>query len=138
MKAATERITMQALKQFVGGRLKEDELIAQRAIDGHEPGFVWGRDDTADARQSARWNPWRVLGTCVGKRLMLSAHQNVGPGLAHRPGEEDVYLTHTCSTCGSTQDAVAWPCNTLKILALDWVEHVDYQSQWRPTRRDCA
>jgi hypothetical protein len=129
---------MHALNQFLGGRLDEDESIAQNAIEGHEPGFVWGCADTADARQAARWNPWRVLGSCVGKRLMLSTHRDVGLGVARRPGEEDVRLAHTCSTCGSAQNAVAWPCNTLKILALDWVEHVDYQSQWRPTRRDCA
>jgi hypothetical protein len=129
---------MHSLTRFVGGRLNEDESIAQSAIDEHEPGFVWGHDDTADARQAARWNPWRVLGSCVGKRLMLSAHQDVGPGVAHGPGVEDVHLGHTCSTCGNAENAVAWPCNTLRILALDWVEHRDYQSQWRPTRRDCA
>jgi hypothetical protein len=129
---------MQALTQFLGGRIKEDESIAQNAIDGHEPGFRWGRDDTADARQAARWNPWRVLGSCVGKRMMLSAHQDVGPGVAHRPGQPDILLVHTCSTCGNAQDAVAWPCDTLRILALDWVEHRDYQSGWRPERRPCA
>lgn len=136
--AATERNTMQALHQFLGGRLNEDELIAQNAIDGHEPGFNWRRGDTADARQAARWNPWRVLGSCVGKRLILSAHHDVGSGVAHRAGAGEVQLEHTCSTCGNSQNAVAWPCDTLKILALDWVEHVDYQSQWRPKRRDCA
>jgi hypothetical protein len=129
---------MQAFKQFLGGRLSEDELIAQNAIDGHEAGFRWGRDDTADARQAARWNPWRVLNSCVGKRLMLSAHHDVGAGVAHLPGETEVLLAHTCSSCGNTENAVAWPCETLRILALDWAEHRDYQSQWRPMRRQRA
>jgi hypothetical protein len=126
---------MLAIKQFLGGRLNEDESIAQNAIDQHGPGFDWSQGSNADDRQAARWNPWRVLGSCVGKRLILAAHHDVGPGTERRDGEEDVLLPHTCSSCGQVDEhAIAWPCYTVRIMALDWAEHVDYQSEWRPVR----
>ena len=129
-----EKQLMPPIKQFLGGRIKDDESIAQRAIDDHDPGFDWGVGDSADARQAARWNPWRVLGSCVGKRLILAAHKDAGPGIDRRSGQTDVLLAHTCSSCGFGEHAVAWPCYTIRILALDWAEHVDYRSEWRPLR----
>jgi hypothetical protein len=127
---------MNALNQFLGGRINEDEVTAQHAIDGHDFGFDWGGVTTADGRQAARWNPWRVLSSCVGKRLILAAHHDVGPGTDRRPGEQDVILAHTCSSCGQVDEhAIAWPCDTVRFLALDWAEHVDYRSEWRPPRR---
>ena len=127
---------MDALKQFLGGRINEDESTAQRAIDGHDADFDWGNGITADGRQAARWNPWRVLNSCVGKRLILAAHHDVGRGTDRRDGEDDVVVAHTCSSCGQVDEhAIAWPCYTVRIMALDWAEHVDYRSEWRPLRQ---
>jgi hypothetical protein len=120
---------------FVGGRIAEDEQIAQDAIDGHESGYRWGCNTTVDGQQTARWNPWRVLSTCLSKRLIVAAHRDVGPGVERHPGETDAVLAHTCSTCGRYDGhAVAWPCYTLKVMALDWEEHTDYRKEWRPQR----
>jgi len=137
MAATGETQLMRAIKQFVGGRIDEDETTAQRAIDGHGPGFDWGTSMTADGRQAARWNPWRVLNSCVGKRLILAAHHDGGPGTDRRDGEKDVVMAHACSSCGQIDGhAVAWPCYTVRVLALDWAQHADYQSKWGPLPRN--
>lgn len=126
---------MHTLQGFIGGRIAEDEQIAQDAIDGHEPGYRWGGSTTVDGQQMARWNPWRVLSNCVSKRLIASAHRDAGPGIERRPGRGDAHVEHTCSTCGQHDGAaIAWPCYTLKVIALDWVEHIDYRVEWRPQR----
>jgi hypothetical protein len=127
---------MQTFQSFIGGRISEDEQIAQDAIDGHESGYRWG-SSTVDGQQTARWNPWRVLSNCVSKRLIASAHHDAGPGFDRRPGQTDARVDHTCSSCGQHDgDAIAWPCYTLRVMALDWVEHIDYRVEWRPQRTD--
>jgi len=124
---------MNTIKEFLGARISEDEDVAQRSIDGHVPGFRWMGGDTADTQQEARWNPWRVLTSCLVKRLILAAHRDIGHGVEHRPSETDLLVGHTCSTCGrSDHHAVAWPCYTLRVMALDWEDHPDYRRQWRP------
>ena len=132
--AATDGVLLvQTFQGFIGGRIAEDEQIAQDAIDGHESGYRWGCSTTVDGQQMARWNPWRVLSNCVSKRLIASAHRDAGPGVERRAGRNDARVDHTCSTCGQYDgDAIAWPCYTLKVMALDWVEHVDYRVEWRP------
>lgn len=124
---------MNTIKEFLGARISEDEDVARQSIDDHEPGFRWvGADDTADAQQVARWNPWRVLTSCLVKRLIIAAHRDNGRGVEHRPGS-DALVASTCSTCGrSDHRAVAWPCYTLRVMALDWEEHPDYRGAWRP------
>ncbi|HEX2895269.1 MAG TPA: DUF6221 family protein, partial [Marmoricola sp.] len=42
---------------------------------------------------------------------------------------------HACSTCGQYDEyAIEWPCYTLRVLALDWVDHPAYRPEWRPQR----
>jgi hypothetical protein len=42
---------------------------------------------------------------------------------------------HVCSTCGQYDEyAIEWPCYTLRVLALDWVDHPAYRPEWRPQR----
>jgi hypothetical protein len=133
--AADGASVVHTLQGFIGGRISEDEQIAEDAIDGHESGYRWGGNTTVDGPQMARWNPWRVLSNCVCKRLIASAHRDAGPGVERRPGRNYARIEHTCSTCGQRDgDAIAWPCYTLKVMALDWVEHVDDRIEWRPQR----
>jgi hypothetical protein len=53
-----------------------------------------------------------------------------------RRADPDRILTaHACSTCGQYDEyAIEWPCYTLRVLALDWVDHPAYRQEWRPQR----
>ncbi|MGY2875859.1 hypothetical protein ACVW00_003049 [Marmoricola sp. URHA0025 HA25] len=69
------------------------------------------------------------------KRLIIAAHRDVGPGLDRRADPDRALKPHACSTCGQYDEyAIDWPCYTLRVLALDWVEHPDYRTEWRPQR----
>jgi hypothetical protein len=126
---------MNTLREFLLARIVEEETLAQRAIDAHGTGHRWGEANLADGPQFMQWNPWRVLSGCVAKRLIIAAHRDVGPGLDRRAEPDRALKAHACSTCGQYDEyAIDWPCYTLRVLALDWVEHPDYRNEWRPQR----
>lgn len=127
---------MESLREFLLERILEEETLAQAAIDAHPPGYRWeAEDDDPDKAHLAHWNPWRVLSGCVAKRLIIAAHRDVGPGVDSRAEPDRSLKPHACSTCGQYDEyAIAWPCYTLRVLALDWVDHPAYRQQWRPQR----
>ena len=128
---------MDRLRDFLLARLLEEETLAQAAIDAHPDGHTWDGSDGSDADGAhfARWNPWRVLSTCVAKRLIIAAHRDVGPGLDRRAEPDRSLKPRACSTCGQYDEfAIEWPCYTMRVLALDWVDHPDYRIEWRPQR----
>jgi hypothetical protein len=126
---------MGTLRDFLLARILEEETLAQAAIDAHPDDHAWSASADADGEHFARWNPWRVLSSCVAKRLIIAAHRDVGPGLDRRAEPDRALKVHACSTCGQYDEyAIDWPCYTLRVLALDWVEHPDYRVEWRPQR----
>jgi hypothetical protein len=126
---------MGTLRDFLLARILEEETLAQAAIDAHPEEHPWTMTADADGEHFARWNPWRVLSSCVAKRLILAAHRDVGPGLDRRAEPDRTLKAHACSTCGQYDEyAIDWPCYTLRVLALDWVEHPEYRVEWRPQR----
>jgi hypothetical protein len=123
------------LREFLLERILDEETLAQAAIDAHPNGYEWEATDDADEAHFARWNPWRVLSSCVAKRLIVAAHRDVGAGVDRRAEADHVLKPHACSTCGQYDEyAIEWPCYTLKVLALDWVDHPEYRQEWRPQR----
>jgi hypothetical protein len=123
------------LREFLLERILEEETLAQAAIDVHAPGHVWAESADPDSAHLNRWNPWRVLSSCVAKRLIIAAHRDVGPGLDRRADPDRALKPHACSTCGQYDEyAIEWPCYTLRVLALDWVDHPAYRTEWRPQR----
>jgi hypothetical protein len=126
---------MGTLRDFLLARILEEETAAQAAIDAHPDDHAWNTSLDADGDHFARWNPWRVLSSCVAKRLIIAAHRDVGPGLDRRAEPDRALKVHACSTCGQYDEyAIDWPCYTLRVLALDWVEHPEYRVEWRPQR----
>lgn len=127
---------MDTLRDFLLARILEEETLAQAAIDVHPDGHSWTAADDPDSAHFTHWNPWRVLSTCVAKRLIIAAHRDVGSGLDRRSEDPDRALkAHACSTCGQYDEyAIEWPCYTLRVLALDWVDHPAYRIEWRPQR----
>jgi len=124
------------LREFLLERILEEESLAQAAIDAHSAGHVWQANGDPDSEHFAHWNPWRVLSGCVAKRLIIAAHRDVGAGVDRRADHPDrVLKAHACSTCGQYDEyAIEWPCYTLRVLALDWVDHPAYRTEWRPQR----
>jgi hypothetical protein len=126
---------MDGLRDFLLERISEEEALAQAAIDAHSPGHAWESADHPDAAHFAHWNPWRVLASCVAKRLVIAAHRDVGAGVDRKAEPEYVLKAHACSTCGQYDEyAIEWPCYTLRTLALEWVDHPAYRPEWRPQR----
>ena len=126
---------MNTLREFLLARILEEETLAQRAIDAHDPGHKWENDHPDDGPHYAHWSPWRVLSGCVAKRLIIAAHRDVGAGLDRRADPDFALKAHACSTCGQYDEyAIDWPCYTLRVLALDWVDHPEYRQEWRPQR----
>jgi hypothetical protein len=143
IRAAADRAThgnlggeMAALREFLMARIDEDEDLAQRAVDAHGPGHRWrGVGDPAGDPHIEHWNPWRVLSGCVTKRLIMAAHRDAGPGVDGDAAPEDALKDRVCATCSEHDGtATAWPCYTLRVLALDYVDHPDYEWEWRPVR----
>lgn len=129
---------MNTLRDFLLARISEEETLAQMAIDVHGTGHNWGDTDPENGPGGvhfARWNPWRVLSGCVAKRLIVAAHRDVGPGLDRLADPDNALKAHVCSTCGQFDEyAISWPCYTLRVLALDWVDHPEYRQEWQPQR----
>lgn len=126
---------MNTLRDFLLARIVDEETLAQAAIDAHAPGHRWDEWELGDGAHFMHWNPWRVLSGCVAKRLIIAAHRDVGPGLDRRAEPDRALKSRACSTCGQYDEyAIAWPCYTLRVLALEWVEHPDYRQEWRPQR----
>ena len=124
---------MTTLKEFLLARVAEDEQLAQLAIDGHGPTRAWrGPGDPCDDPHIEHWSPWRVMSGCVAKRLILTAHADVDLLAEDGTGEVRAHVCATCTEHGGSP--TAWPCYTLRVLALDYVDHPDYRWEWSPER----
>lgn len=76
----------------------------------------------------ARHDPARVLAECEAKRRIVESHEDAGKSWSRSGGIE-----HACSMCGTADEyPVEWPCLTLRLLALPYADHPDYDQSWRP------
>jgi len=122
---------MATISDFILARVGEEEALAHSALDHLGPELNWETQSVGE--HVGHWNPWRVESACLVRRLLVKAHRNAGPAVVRRAGQEHVLYSATCATCGrSTEQPAPWPCYTLRVLALDWANHPDYQPEWRP------
>lgn len=85
------------------------------------------------AAHMARHDPARVLAEVAAKRRLLDEHADYGEGLGQTPDGDYGMIPAACTTCGTPSEyAVAWPCPTLRTLALSYAGHPDYRQEWRP------
>jgi len=78
------------------------------------------------AAHIALHDPARVLAEVDAKRRIIDLHP---------PYADDIDGTLTCPTCIVNWEAPEferWPCPTLRLLALPWAGHDDWQEEWRP------
>lgn len=102
------------LTEFVLARLSEDEESA-REWAADEGAYIWDRSPV---------DPTRMLAECEAKRRIVEAH---------KPYRRIYGLG--CDVCLQPRhlpaDAPGWPCLTLRLLALPYADHPDYQQEWR-------
>ena len=142
---------MDDLIAFLRARLDEDEQTA-RAV-GYERievvDYLWEskhlllqRDDgeakaTSEldaslATHIARHDPARVLAEVDAKRRTVELH---GPATLHAGGGAAHFETvRVCRSCEPPKQfpETAYPCATLRLLALPYASHPDYRDAWRP------
>ena len=133
---------LRGLVAFLRARLDEDEQAAQAAFSGQaDPENGWGADrpdgqrystivphvgmihEAVQADHIVRWNPARVLRGVERDRRIIELHHPV-----ELPDE----MADACAACEVTGAYPEYPCDTLRLLALPYVDHPDYREEWRP------
>lgn len=127
---------MSDLAEFLKARLDEDERVAKRAYgrswdadDVVEDGAIWvlsedmhlGQMEPASAPHIARHDPARVLAEIEAKRQLLKSHRD---------------YEGVCPRCFDWQNKPVqrevFPCEVVRLLALPYAAHPDYDEAWRP------
>jgi len=114
------------LEDFLLARIAEDEAEA-RAVPASwlyvDPTPVGLHMADVGPGHVLASSPARVLNECRVKRMIMQEHASGGS-----PG------WHYCEVCHDylRHDAAAWPCDTLRLLALPYASHPDYLEEWKP------
>ena len=115
------------LVKFARARLDDDEAYARNAFgehndakpDWHEPssglldvgdGDHIVTNDSQVSRFMERFDPARVLAEVEAKRKLIEQH------IGYYGGGDDEF----------------WPVQTLRLLALPYADHPEYDESWRP------
>lgn len=145
------------LVQFLRARLDEDEKAARTASHALRKGAHWSLDEwhgreqphsliaqgtadqpvalghfTADpvpteqAVHIARHDPVRVLAEVAAKREIVGLHHRVTKRSTGSGGG----TVEDCSLCDHFP--AQYPCMTLRLLALPYASHPNYNETWRP------
>jgi len=133
---------------FLRARLDEDtEAVAEFAATvwdaGTEP---WAITLEGDTLPFLRITKGRVLREVEAKRRIVDEHAPVQQGFNWTgphgaPGTERVpdWRCSRCSDCfpdadydEDTHSSHSWPCLTLRLLALPYADHPDYDPAWAP------
>lgn len=71
----------------------------------------------------ARNDPERALREAETKRRLVDLHHDI----------EDVQeMLDLCAVCEPTGKYPEYPCQTIQLLALPYVDHSDYRAEWKP------
>lgn len=98
---------------------------------------VWNCDDpedgcwlyqacaNAEGDHIARFDPTRIVAECEAKRRIVEHHACV-------PDSDGPDAYNLCAVCSSNgPEARGWPCDTLRLLALPYADHPDFDEEWR-------
>lgn len=152
---ADQSVDVGAATEFLGDHDEEHGIrVSLRSVEeyptqsvGPLPNFVINyaeEQPVGSARHIAYWEPSRVLAWCESMRKLIELHylmwRNVGwfeddEGEKAEAGAE----LQVCGLCvpghsyfESRQDVPEGPCDTMKLLALTFSDHPEYQESWRP------
>jgi hypothetical protein len=120
------------ITEFLTARLDEDEAVALRADDFEVEEFTWASVDYWCASNDAhgmRWSPKRVVADVAAKRAIVewcSERDRVyigGIGWGD-PADTRSYIPGDYLRPGDAP--------ILRMLALPYADHPDYQEEWKP------
>lgn len=76
----------------------------------------------------------RVLDEIDVKRRIIEAHSpHPDGGMGWHPDGGYDTIDQACRTCGTPDEyATAWPCHTIRLLAVPYADRDGYQESWRP------
>lgn len=124
-----ERMT---LTEFLRARLDEDERVATVLGDDMRQSWAIPEDESVAVIHMHRHAPARVLAEVDAKRRIMDEHTTVV--LRGGPGARYYETTRACRSCEPPKQfpETAVPCRTLRLLALPYAGHPDYDPAWRP------
>ncbi len=112
---------------FTRARLDEDKQVALGAM---EPGYFYADGHTSNVLTFLeRWNPddpRQVLAEIESKLQMLDLHT---PAVPLNPS----YGCPTCWEGAEDGGPMRVPCPTLRLIAVAYAGHPNYQQEWRPS-----
>lgn len=130
------------LTEFLTARIAEEEALANEAsagpwhlnaegyevlaaddITAAEAHAISGDQQRSTAEHIARHDPTRVLAECEAKRQILAIHTSTSEEVDHGLRSGEKYWT--------TNTEPSLPCSTLMALALPYVDHPDFEDEWR-------
>lgn len=92
----------------------------------------------ATSAHMAGWDPGRVLADCEAKRRIVELHEITTTKISLPPfdsltGEPNPHgYEVTCAACGWASLDATSGCATLRLLALLYADHDEYNEEWRP------
>jgi Family of unknown function (DUF6221) len=108
------------ITEFLEARITEEEVLARRVAERTEyapPNGIGGVGNLGIVGYPFA----RVLAECAAKRKIVEAH----------PIESGSLSDFTdCGTCLDVDTYDAYPCLTLRLLALPDADHPDYRTEW--------
>ena len=109
---------MDNLVAFLTARLDEDEAAALK--DTNAPAEALRFVDADEWSQPLIWlaNADRVLREVEAKRAILADHAT----------DPEVGCITSCKTCDA--EFSLYPCRTVRLLALPYADHPDYDQSW--------
>jgi hypothetical protein len=111
------------ITDFISARLDEDEAAATRVVLLDEEGDLTGRYMLT----------LRVLAEVEAKRRIVEMHAPVRLGDIQGGGWGSTEtLACEYDTDPDAGGYVAYPCETLMLLAAIYADHPDYDKEWRP------
>jgi hypothetical protein len=100
------------LTEFLLARIAEDEDDARAAVDD-DPNWLY---------------PARGLAECEAKRRIVALHE----ATTDFSGEVYCWVCSNVERTGLDTYLEPMPCPTLRLLALPYADHPDYQPAWKP------
>lgn len=104
------------LPEFLERRLAEDEAAARKAAEFEGGDFVMAALPMPIFEGLKPGFPARVLADVEAKRAIVEMHS---------PSDS---AAEACDTCAEWKQP--WPCDTLRALALPYVDHPEFDEAW--------
>lgn len=107
--------------------------VLEIVTEGRSSDMPSGCESPEIAAHIATHDPARVLAECEAKRRIVEMHAVVElkDWRSLDGGYPTCTVSHACETCGTYSEyPEAWPCDTLRALALPYADREGYRQEW--------